>query len=736
MKLIQKAKTFAKKIFSFARVQKEVLDLEKRSRTHKSKKTKKKNRQPQWMKRMNTFLNKYAVFFHIPLSMALCFLIELLSRHSFFSAVGFITSEPGAFIYNSFIIFTFLSLVFLTARQTFLRMVILALVVTMGIINSIILVNRVTPFGFTDISMIGDLLTMQNTKYFTAGQAMICIVAFAIYATLMVILFLKGKKQKHKIKKGFRFALVAACFLSLAPVTATFQSTGILATYFGNLAQGYLDYGYLYGFSMSMLGRGMTEPKGYSQQTVASILKDTQKGDSTISGKKPNIIVVLLESCFDVSEFPDLKTNKDPMPYFHELEKKYSTGHLTVPVVGAGTCNTEFEVLTGMSCQFFGPGEYPQKTILKKRDCESTADVIKKLNYGAHVVHNNGGNFYSRANAFSQMGFDTFTSKELLDITDYTPLNTWPTDDILVGATKDALDSTPTPDYIYTITVGTHGDYPAEKVIENPKIKCSSKTLDESHLNRWEYYCNMINNMDRFIREYTQMLDKRGEPTLLIMFGDHLPTMGLTNSDVKTHDIFKTKYITWNNFGMAKQDQDLTSYQLVSEYFDRLGIHGGTIVDYNQSMTERQMNPKSKEYLNKLETLQYDLLYGDRYAYHGVDLYPASDLTMGIRDVVIDRAYLYNGRVHIYGENFTPWSKVYVNGDKVNTTYESGQVLTINADQIENGDSLVVSQLGSNNTVFRSSNKYIFDDPNYDSAVDEPENPETEGGESEQRPNE
>ena len=140
--------------------------------------------------------------------------------------------------------------------------------------------------------------------------------------------------------------------------------------------------------------------------------------------------------------------------------------------------------------------------------------------------------------------------------------------------------------------------------------------------------------------------------------------------------------------------------------------------------------------MNKLETLQYDLLYGDRYAYHGVDLYPASDLTMGIRDVVIDRAYLYNGRVHIYGENFTPWSKVYVNGDKVNTTYESGQVLTINADQIENGDSLVVSQLGSNNTVFRSSNKYIFDDPNYDSAVDEPENPETEGGESEQRPNE
>ncbi|MBQ5485166.1 MAG: sulfatase-like hydrolase/transferase, partial [Lachnospiraceae bacterium] len=452
MKIIERTKTFAKKILSFLQIQKEVFGLEHKAREKRRKKNMKKNRQPEWMIRMNAFLNKYSVLFHIPLSMGLCFLIELLSRHSFFSAVGFITSEPGAFIYNSFIIFTFLSLVYLTARQTFLRMVLIALVITMGIINSIILVNRVTPFGFTDISMIGDLLTMQNTKYFTAGQAMICVVAFVIYATLMVLLFLKGKKQKHKLKKGFRFALVAVCFLSLAPVTATFQSTGILATYFGNLAQGYLDYGYLYGFSMSMLGRGMTEPKNYSAKTVSTILNNTQKGDSTLSGKKPNIIVVLLESCFDVSEFPALKTSQDPIPYYHELEKKYSTGHLTVPVVGAGTCNTEFEVLTGMSCQFFGPGEYPQKTILKKRDCESTADVIKKLNYGTHVVHNNGGNFYSRANAFSQMGFDTFTSKELLDITDYTPLNTWPTDDILVDATKDALDSTPTPDYVYTIT--------------------------------------------------------------------------------------------------------------------------------------------------------------------------------------------------------------------------------------------------------------------------------------------
>lgn len=652
------------------------------------------------------FLDKYALIFHIPLAMLLVLVNESLSRHSLIDGFGFIVNHPGAYLYNSYIIYVILLLVFLSPRRLFMRLVMMAVVILFGIINCIILNNRVTPFGFTDLAMVGDLLTMQNTKYFTAQQAGISLIAILIFVFLMVMLHMRGKKQQVKTKLWVRIVVCVVGFASLVPVTRVCQDTGVVQTYFGNLAQGYLDNGYAYGFAMSVVGRGMNEPSGYSEKTVEKIVNDTEKGDSTLGKVKPNIIVVLLESCFDVDEYPALSYNQDPIPYFHELEKNYSTGHLTVPVVGAGTCNTEFEMLTGMSCKFFGPGEYPQKTILKKRDCESTADVIKKLGYGTHVVHNNGGNFYSRANAFSQMGFDTFTSKELLDITDYTPLNTWPTDDILVGATKDALDSTKSPDYCYTITVGTHGDYPTEKVIKNPKIKVKVKGVDQGRQNQWEYYCNMLNNMDRFLKEYTDMLAKRGEPTLLICFGDHLPTMGLQNSDVKQHDIYQTKYITWNNFGMEKKDQDLTAYQLVSTYFDRLGIHGGTIVDYNQTMTERGISGKSQEYLKNLQILQYDLLYGKRYAYHGVDMYPASDLVMGILPVKIDRIYDYDDRLHIYGENFTPWSKVYVNGEKVNTTYESGQVLSINADGVTGGSTIVVNQLGSNNTIFRSSNEF------------------------------
>ena len=59
------------------------------------------------------------------------------------------------------------------------------------------------------------------------------------------------------------------------------------------------------------------------------------------------------------------------------------------------------------------------------------------------------------------MGFDTFTSKELMNITEYTPLGSWPTDDILVDETIKSMDATPDQqDLVYAITVQGHGDYP------------------------------------------------------------------------------------------------------------------------------------------------------------------------------------------------------------------------------------------------------------------------------------
>lgn len=656
------------------------------------------------------FLNKYSLLFHALLSCGIVFVVEILSRRDFLSACSFVGGHSGAFLFNAFIVFASLSLVYLFRRRAFFRIIISGFWIILGIINGCILSNRVTPFGFTDLKCINDLFAMNNTNYFTAEEATIVVIGLGLFALFCAVLFIKGPRYQGRIHKIVVLAsIVSVMFIGLPVTTSAAQNANVVASYFSNIAQGYENYGFIYGFSSSVVDRGMSKPDDYTEEHVAEITDkaESSKQETTVTkDDAPNIICVLLESFCDPDEIKFLHYNDDPIPTFHKLEENYSTGYLTVPVVGAGTANSEFEVLTGMSMQYFGTGEYPYKTILKKTDCESTAADLASIGYGTHAVHNNGGNFYSRVNAFSMMGFDTFTSKELMNIQTYTPNGSWATDDILVDETIKTLDSTPNqPDFTYTITVGTHGDYPKEQVIENPKYTANG-AFDEETKNQWTYYINQLNEVDTFMADLIDKVSKRDENTVIVFFGDHLPTMGLQDSDMRSGDIYKTKYVTWNNMGLEKQDADLYAYQLMASITNSVGIHEGTILNYHQT----QMN--SSDYLDGLENLQYDILYGDRYCYNGEDKYPATDIVMGIDPVTVDSATnsIGDSEVIIRGSNFTKWSKVFVNGSKVNTIFSGPNCLIISKDAISDGDTLQVNQMGSNNTVFRSSNTLTYSD--------------------------
>lgn len=659
--------------------------------------------------------NRYSLLIHAALSMLLCFTIEAISRHSISKAAYFVGQHTLAFAYNSFIIFASLSLVYLIRRRAFARILISGFWLFLGTINGCILSNRVTPFGYTDLKCISDLLAMRNTSYFTTSEAILVVCVVAVFLAFCLYMFVKGPKFQGEYRKILTPCMVGLCLLMLPVTTHAAQNSNILASYFSNIAQGYENYGFVYGFSTSVVDRGMSKPKDYSKETVAAA-QEYSKKETTTNPDRPNIITVLLESFIDPTEVKYLNFSHDPIPNFRKLTENYTAGYLTVPVVGAGTANTEFEILTGMSMQYFGTGEYPYKTILKQTDCESIASNLSKLGYGTHVVHNNGGNFYSRANAFSMMGFDTFTSKELMDIREYTPLGSWPTDDILIDETIKAMDATEgQPDFVYTITVQGHGDYPTEKTLAAPEIKVSG-ALDEGANNQWEYYVNMLHEVDKFIGKLTDELAKRNENTIVVFFGDHLPSLGLEEQDLVSGNTFLTKYATWNNFGLAKQDADLAAYELLASATDALGIHEGTIFTYEQQALTQGARG-SESYLEGLNHLQYDLLYGDRYAYNGSNPYPASDLIMGVEDTAIVNIWPSSvlGYATISGKNFTRWSKVYVNGEKITTDYINSSRLRINLEDLENGDTIVVNQMGSSNTVFRSTPEYIYSDPYADS---------------------
>ena len=658
---------------------------------------------PEQKTKLIAFLNRYSLMFHYILACSICFLIEVISRHSFGDAFAFMFDRGLAFLYNSLIVFTSLHLVYFFRRRALMRTVISVLWLFLGTINGCVLLKRVTPFTYTDVKLINDLFTMKS-NYFSNLEAIAVILLVVTVLVGIVILWKKGPKYQVK-QNRLASTLAIGLFAFLIPmVTNAAVSNNILADYFENIAQGYKDYGFVYSFSASVVDQGMTAPPKYSQESVDSTLAKMDTPD-TDTKELPNMICVLLESFLDPKEVNFLNLSENPIPTFDNLYENFSSGYLTVPVVGAGTANTEFEILTGMGMQFFGLGEYPYKTILKSNSCESIAsDLGKNLNYGTHVVHNNGGNFYSRRNAFTQMGFDSFISKEMMNIQEYTPLGTWPTDNILIGEVQKALDSTEQQDFIYTITVQGHGAYPAEQVIENPEITVTGAP-DEAKNNEWEYYVNQLHEVDKFIADLIDMLSARDEKTMVVFFGDHLPTMGLTNEDMKSGDIFKTKYATWNNFGAEKVSQDLTSYQLLASITDQANIHEGTMFSFHQNHNYNITDDYSKD----MELLQYDILCGKRYAYHGKDLYPASMLQMGVQDITADQLEEQSDGLHIYGANYTKWSKVFVNGVKVPTSFLSDTELVISMGDLKEGTNvLTVNQMGSSDTIFRSSNEISY----------------------------
>mgnify|MGYP000784136431 FL=1 len=158
----------------------------------------------------------------------------------------------------------------------------------------------------------------------------------------------------------------------------------MISNYFGNIAFAYEDYGFPYCFAASLFNTGINQPAGYSEETMAEINKDGCLNVSETSRSKeelPNIMFVQLESYFDPTEVEWLRFSEDPIPNLRKLYADYSSGYFKVPSVGAGTANTEFEVLTGMNMRFFGPGEYPYKTYVKTTPLESAASALSSLGY-------------------------------------------------------------------------------------------------------------------------------------------------------------------------------------------------------------------------------------------------------------------------------------------------------------------------------------------------------------------
>jgi len=629
------------------------------------------------------------------------FVADVLNLRSLSGAVVRMIAYPQIALMNLAMILLVVSLSCLFRRQLFATVMCFFpwIVVTVG--NFLVQCYRATPMSAVDFALIPAFLGILD-YYFEIWQLVLFAVAILLLLSSLVLLYFKSKKKPREVKQGL--ALILSCAVVLAVTMPLYLSEGVISKDYHNLNKAYKDYGLPYCFTMSVFDRGIDKPEDYSGETVDKALDDIEEGMDALAKPeqpvKPNVVFLQLESFIDAAELVNLSYTDAPTPYFAELKAACPSGYLTVPTYGAGTVNTEFEVITGMDLTCFGAGEYPYTTVLKERTCESMAYNLKEDGYFATAIHNNTATFYDRNLVFSNLGFDRFVAEEFMQIPEYTSIG-WPKDTALLPEITRSLEASEGPDFIYAISVQPHGKYPTdpEETKELPiQITRGFASSEEEDKTAYTYYVNQLREVDEFLRTLTEALSQWQEPTMLVLFGDHLPNFTMEERDVKSGDLFKAEYVIWANYALSAEDRDLTASQLSSHALRLAHCDNGIINRLHQS---RIMNGN---YQGLLELLQYDMLFGEQLVHGGDSPYEPTGLQLGFGDLQLDTVEFENDSLTVKGSGFTAASVVFYNEQQQDTHRTDSGTLTVYGEKPSPGARITVRQVAPDGTELVQSN--------------------------------
>ncbi|HWT75126.1 MAG TPA: sulfatase-like hydrolase/transferase [Mobilitalea sp.] len=707
-----------------------------------AKKNKKKNHFQLGLDLMK--LEKHQILRLVIYSVLMVFALEMLSRRSVMKGLGFIMANPLMFGCNVLIVLLTLSISMMFSKRNFMLILISVIWLGLGVTNFIILCFRSTPLTAMDFYL---LKSVSGIIHVYVDSIKMILISVALTAILAAMFLLWRKVKRYQIQIRIPLLIIGLSSVSMLLLSTFALKVSALSDDFGNLPDAYADYGFAYCFSNSVIERGIKQPDNYSQEQVDQVLNEIDNGSDKLytnnetttqqtdqSGQiqsfninetentqvKPNIIMVQLESFFDVNNLLDYSFSENPVPNYTKLKENYSSGYLTVPAYGAGTVNTEFEILSGMNLEFFGTGEYPYRTILQSTTTESICYNLAELGYHSYAIHNNTATFYNRDKILPMLGFDNFSSLEYMNNIEYNPTG-WARDNVLTDQILSALNADATQDFVYTITVQSHGKY-QDTITEDDRIKVSAdpekrKSLgivsdtgsetdgslnintDEAYMNELEYYVNELSQTDQFVGELTKALSEFKEPTIVVFFGDHLPPLNFQKDDLINGNTFQTEYVMWSNYPMENKKLDLAAYQLSPYVMERVGYDNGLLTKFHQRCVD---NP---DYQDDLKLLQYDMLYGKQYVYNGTNPYVAPQMKMGIKDVKITDVALRGDSIYVYGENFTPWSVVNINDKSKETTFIDENTLSIPYEDLTDAN-ITVAQVTDSNKILSQSAVY------------------------------
>ena len=434
----------------------------------------------------------------------------------------------------------------------------------------------------------------------------------------------------------------------------------------------YRWYGVITGFMTNLTNLEIDEPEGYSEEAVNALLDETEAAGAIRTGpnfpdsyaahtdpaaieKEPTIIYVMDESYWDVSELEQygVTFDTDVSPNLHALQQTSAYGKVYSPSFGGGTCDVEFEALTGHSVGFLPSGCKPYQQHVT-RPMFALPSYLKDRGYQTAAVHCYYAKYWSRNTAYPNLGFDDFVSLEDMRGVEKVRGYYWKgglvTDasmgEQIIGEYERLKAASDAPVFLHAVTMQNHTNYNAANYPDDQRVHVTSAPagLKASTVGALEDFATGVRDADALLGQLVSYFSQVDEPVILVFWGDHYNPIdsgydvytatGYASADSADPRLHQTTLLMWSNYSNYQVDLGtIAAYEISPVMMDLFGLEqplyfqylnrqlrygyrsctGGVTVNWDgtagRGLTGRQTAWRQDHWL-----LQYDLMFGKGYA--------------------------------------------------------------------------------------------------------------------------
>lgn len=293
----------------------------------------------------------------------------------------------------------------------------------------------------------------------------------------------------------------------------------------------------------------------------------------------PDIVMVQSEAFFEPGLLKGVEFG-DYAPNFARLSGQGISGSLGTPAYGGGTIRTEFETLTGYPVQAFPAVTYPYYGLAASW-MPSMPRRLHEFGYETRLLHPFKSSFWNRAQVMPLLGFRHTDYEESFKGAAHAGY--YVGDQALFEHVLGTLAKhTEKPQFVMAITMENHGPWGSDvgdfgKILKDRPIP--QGLSDSARLELTHYLSHLVNG-DRALGDFAARLLARPRWTVLVFYGDHLPSLHHAFQEVGFDDgqpgpAQHTRYVLLSNRNLPARTLDINAYDLPGLVFDTVGLPEG-----------------------------------------------------------------------------------------------------------------------------------------------------------------